>query len=91
MSGSNYSVLLLLPHDIKDVIDMKTAIDMVDLGYREAAEFPIINAPRRRADIIATNRRESIESEQRAEIYDPLQAGIISWDKIHDLGAIASG
>lgn len=48
MSASNYSVLLLQPQDIKDVIDMKTAIDMVDLGYREAAEFPIINAPRRR-------------------------------------------
>ena len=45
----------------------------------------------RRADIIATNWRESIESEKQAGIYDPLQAGIISWDKIHELGAIASG
>lgn len=44
----NDSVLLLQPQDIKDVIDMSTAIDMVDQGYREAAEFPIINAPRRR-------------------------------------------
>jgi ornithine cyclodeaminase len=34
--------------EIKDVIDMKQAIDLVEQGYREAQGFPIINAPRRR-------------------------------------------
>ncbi len=48
MRKNDFSVLLLQPQDIKDVIEMGTAIDMVDQGYREAAEFPIINAPRRR-------------------------------------------
>lgn len=48
MKGSNYSVLLLRPQDIKDVIDIGTAINLVEQGYREAASFPIINAPRRR-------------------------------------------
>ncbi len=41
-------VLLLKPQDIKDVLSMKEAIDLVDQGYREAQQYPIINAPRRR-------------------------------------------
>lgn len=48
MHGSNFDVLLLRPQEIKDVIDMKQAIDLVEQGYREAQGFPIINAPRRR-------------------------------------------
>jgi alanine dehydrogenase len=42
------SVLLLRPQDVKDVIDMGEAIDLVEQGYREATARPIINAPRRR-------------------------------------------
>jgi ornithine cyclodeaminase/alanine dehydrogenase-like protein (mu-crystallin family) len=48
MQGSNYDVLMLRPQDVKDIIDIGTAIDLVEQGYREAHEFPIINAPRRR-------------------------------------------
>lgn len=42
------AVLLLLPQDIKDVVTMSEAIDAVELGYKEASIFPLINAPRRR-------------------------------------------
>jgi len=48
MNGRNFDALLLRPQEIKDVIDMKQAIDLVEQGYREAQGFPIINAPRRR-------------------------------------------
>jgi Ornithine cyclodeaminase/mu-crystallin family len=48
MSGRNYDVLLLRPQEIKDVIDIKQAINLVEQGYREAHGFPIINASRRR-------------------------------------------
>jgi len=48
MKHSNYDVLLLRPQDISDVIDMSKAIDLVEQGYREAHDFPFINAPRRR-------------------------------------------
>lgn len=47
--GSNInSVLFLGPSDVKDVLHMREAIDLVEAGYKGAAEFPIINAPRRR-------------------------------------------
>ena len=48
MQSRNYDVLLLRPQEIKDVIDIATAIDLVEQGYREAQRFPLINAPRRR-------------------------------------------
>lgn len=42
------TVLFLGPQDVKDVIGIGKAIDLVEQGYREAADFPIVNAPRRR-------------------------------------------
>lgn len=49
MARSNEKhVLLLLPQDLGDVVTMAEAIDLVEQGYREAASYPLINAPRRR-------------------------------------------
>ena len=42
----------------------------------------------RRADFIVTNNRESVAQDQQAGLWDPLQAGIITWEKIHELGEI---
>ncbi|NIO08045.1 MAG: hypothetical protein GTO40_08610 [Deltaproteobacteria bacterium] len=45
----------------------------------------------RRADFIITNNRESVIQDQQAGLWDPLQAGIITWEKIHELGEILNG
>lgn len=42
------TVLFLGPEDLKGLIRMEEAIEAVDQGYREAAKFPVVNAPRRR-------------------------------------------
>jgi ornithine cyclodeaminase/alanine dehydrogenase-like protein (mu-crystallin family) len=44
-----------------------------------------------RADIIVTNWRESVVQEQQAGLMEPLEAGLISWDKIVELGDIIAG
>jgi alanine dehydrogenase len=44
-----------------------------------------------RADVIATNWRESIVQEQQAGLIEPLNAGVISWEKIVELGDIVAG
>jgi hypothetical protein len=51
-------VLLLRPHEITDVIDIGKAIDLVEQGYREVQDFPLINAPRRRV-LMALAAQES--------------------------------
>ena len=42
------SFLLLRPQDLKDLLTMKEAINLVEESYRGITEFPVINAPRRR-------------------------------------------
>ncbi len=42
------SVLLLRPADLQGLVTMADAIEVIEQGYREAAGFPVINAPRRR-------------------------------------------
>ena len=42
------SFLLLRPQDLKNLLTMKEAIDLVEESYRGIKEFPVINAPRRR-------------------------------------------
>ena len=42
------SVLLLRPADLQGLVSMADAIEVIEQGYREAAGFPVINAPRRR-------------------------------------------
>ncbi len=44
-----------------------------------------------RAAFIITNWRESIEQEQQAGLIEPLERGVISWDKIHELGELVAG
>ncbi len=42
------SILLLRPKDLKGLISMKEAIELMEKSYREITEFPVINAPRQR-------------------------------------------
>jgi alanine dehydrogenase len=42
------TVLFLRPDELKGLIRMDEAVEAVDQGYREAAAFPVVNAPRRR-------------------------------------------
>ncbi|MFT5440263.1 MAG: alanine dehydrogenase [Alphaproteobacteria bacterium] len=41
-------VLLLRPEELQGLVTMRDAIDIVEMGYREARAYPAISAPRRR-------------------------------------------
>ena len=45
---SRNTILLLLPQDVRGLITVEEAIDLIEQGYREAQDYPLINAPRRR-------------------------------------------
>lgn len=42
------TVLVIRPEEMNGLITMEEAVDAVEQGYREASNYPIINAPRRR-------------------------------------------
>ena len=44
-----------------------------------------------RADFIVTNHLESISQDRQAGLWEPLEAGLITWDKIFSLGAVLNG
>lgn len=44
-----------------------------------------------RADFIVTNHLESISQDEQAGLWDPIQQGLIGWDKIFSLGSILNG
>ena len=56
------------------------------VGRREADDVAV-----KRVDLIATNWREAVELERPAGLIEPLERGIITWDDIHEIGAIAAG
>ena len=41
-----------------------------------------------RSEIIVTNWRESVEQDRQAGLVEPIEKGIIGWDKIHELGEV---
>lgn len=44
-----------------------------------------------RADVIAVNSREQIRRDEQGDFYDPIQAGVISWDKVWEIGEVITG
>lgn len=53
------SYLLLHPQDLEGLVTMADAIDAIEKAYAGAAEFPVINAPRRRIHSPASVRFNS--------------------------------
>ncbi len=45
----------------------------------------------RRADAIAVNSREQIRCDEQGDFYDPIQAGVITWDKVWELSELITG
>ena len=55
-------------------------------GRRETDDKTI-----QRADFIITNYMESVQQDQQAGLWEPVQNGLITWDKVHEIGEILNG
>lgn len=66
---------------------------------RQLVEGGFLPRPRReiddntavRADVIVTNLKESMVSEQQGDLYGPIEAGLIGIDDVFELGDLATG
>jgi ornithine cyclodeaminase/alanine dehydrogenase-like protein (mu-crystallin family) len=61
-------------------------IGLVQGGFTPRKRREIDDETVRRADVIVAASREQVIQDQQGDLYDPVQAGIINLDQIHDLG-----
>jgi ornithine cyclodeaminase/alanine dehydrogenase-like protein (mu-crystallin family) len=64
---------------------------LVEGGWLKEGRRESDDETARRADFIITNWRESVEQERQAGLYGPVERGVITWDKIRELGEILGG
>ena len=66
-------------------------VQLVQGGFVTNARREIDNRTVERADVVATNLRESVISEKQGDLYDPIEQGIIELEDIVELGEMARG
>lgn len=66
-------------------------VQLVQGGFLKKARREIDNRTVERADVIATNLRESVISEKQGDLYEPIELGIIKEEDIIELGELARG
>lgn len=66
-------------------------IQLVQAGFLKRPRREIDDRTVERAGVIVANLRESVVSEQQADLCEPMQKGIIKLEDIHELGELARG
>jgi ornithine cyclodeaminase/alanine dehydrogenase-like protein (mu-crystallin family) len=66
-------------------------VGLVQGGFTPQKRREIDDETVRRADVIVAASREQVVQDQQGDLYDPVQAGIISLEQIHDLGDLLVG
>jgi alanine dehydrogenase len=66
-------------------------VQLVQGGFLKKARREIDNRTVERADLVATNLRESVISDKQGDLYEPIEQGIIKLKDIVELGEMARG
>ncbi len=64
---------------------------LVEGGFLPRPRREIDDATARRADVIVTNLKESMVSEEQGDLYGPIREGLIRIEDVHELGDLATG
>ena len=64
---------------------------LVQGGFLSRPRREIDDATASRADVIVTNLRESMVSEEQGDLYGPIQKGLIGIEDVFELGDLATG
>jgi ornithine cyclodeaminase/alanine dehydrogenase-like protein (mu-crystallin family) len=66
-------------------------IQLVQGGFLKESRRELDDRTAERADVIATNLRESVISEKQGDLWTPIEKGLIKLDDIVELGELAAG
>lgn len=66
-------------------------IGLVQGGFTRQKRREIDDETVRRADVIVAASREQVIQDQQGDLYDPVQAGVITLEQIHDLADVLVG
>jgi len=63
-------------------------VGLVKAGIATSKRRELDDTTIRRSDVIVVNSREQAIQDEQGDLYDPVQAGILSWEKVGELGAL---
>jgi ornithine cyclodeaminase len=66
-------------------------IELVKGGWLKSGRRENDDLTVQRADFIITNWLDSVRQDQQAGLMEPIERGLITWDKVHELGALLTG
>jgi alanine dehydrogenase len=66
-------------------------VGLVEAGFAKRKRREIDDETVRRSDVIVTASRSQVLQDQQGDLYDPVQAGIIGVEQIHEIGEVLTG
>ena len=66
-------------------------VGLVKAGVAASKRRELDDTTIKRSDVIVVNSLEQAIQDEQGDLYDPVQAGILSWNKVGELGALLNG
>jgi alanine dehydrogenase len=66
-------------------------IGLVKAGIAQTKRRELDDRTVRRSDVIVVNSRDQVVQDEQGDLFDPVQAGFLSWDRIGELGDLLNG
>jgi alanine dehydrogenase len=66
-------------------------VGLVRAGVAGATRRELDDATIRRADVIVVNSREQAIQDEQGDLFDPVKAGFLTWNKVGELGQLLNG
>ena len=66
-------------------------VSLVKGGWLSKRRREIDDTTVKRSDVIVVNSREQVIQDEQGDIFEPVQAGIIKWEQVHELGEMLNG
>jgi ornithine cyclodeaminase/alanine dehydrogenase-like protein (mu-crystallin family) len=66
-------------------------VGLVRAGIAQARRRELDDITIRRADVIVVNSREQAIQDEQGDLFDPVRQGLLTWDRVGELGALLNG